>query len=155
MKYRKILAAIKTDNEKSIVFERSVDIARIYNAQLMLYYCKTVETLVDPDQRIMSVSQDDGLWAEKAFNIKQHEIIEHEKAWLESLCVIAREKGVDAHCLVEEGQAGKQIVKFSHGWGADLIVMGRTERGSLADCLFGTVSDYVIHHASCSLLLVQ
>jgi len=155
--YKKILAAIQSDGGKSFVFEQALEIARLQKASLMFYHCKETEMLsdADSDQRIMSVSQGDESWIGKAFTAKQKEIIEHQQAWLDSLCIKVRKEGIDAQCLVEEGHIGKRIVDISRRWGADLIVLGRTKRGSLVDCLFGTVSDYVIHHAKCSLLLVQ
>ena len=82
-------------------------------------------------------------------------VVSPEKTWIESLGMKAKQRGVDVQWVTEEGRPGKQIVELSQRWKADLIVLGRTRRTSLSDTLFGTVSDYVIHHASCSLLLIQ
>ncbi|HIK43734.1 MAG TPA: universal stress protein, partial [Leptolyngbyaceae cyanobacterium M65_K2018_010] len=39
--------------------------------------------------------------------------------------------------------------------GADLIVVGRRERGRIKAALLGSVSNYVVHHAPCSVLIVH
>ena len=40
-------------------------------------------------------------------------------------------------------------------WGADLIVIGRRGRKNISEILLGSVSNYVIHHAPCSVLVAQ
>ncbi len=46
-------------------------------------------------------------------------------------------------------------VKQQRIGGADLIVLGRRGRTGLAEALLGSVSNYVLHHAPCSVLVVQ
>ncbi|MEO0350033.1 MAG: universal stress protein, partial [Cyanobacteria bacterium P01_A01_bin.15] len=40
-------------------------------------------------------------------------------------------------------------------WNADLIMMGRRGRSGFSELLLGSVSNYVMHHAPCSVLTVQ
>jgi nucleotide-binding universal stress UspA family protein len=40
-------------------------------------------------------------------------------------------------------------------WNADLIVIGRRGLRGLAEMFLGSVSNHVIHHAHCSVLVVQ
>ncbi len=39
--------------------------------------------------------------------------------------------------------------------GADVIVMGRRGHSGLSELILGSVSNYVLHHAPCSVLIVQ
>ncbi len=153
MAYHKILAAIQSTGGKSFVFENALEITRMQKASLLLYHCMETETFAE--QKAMTVSQAEISRIERALSVKQQDVIEHQQAWMESLCLQARKEGIEAQCRIEHGHIGKRIIETSRHWGSDLIVMGRTRRGSFTDCLFGTVSDYVIHHATCSLLLVQ
>ncbi|MEY3330640.1 MAG: hypothetical protein RLZZ115_3525 [Cyanobacteriota bacterium] len=40
-------------------------------------------------------------------------------------------------------------------WGADLVIVGRRNRSELAELFLGSVSNYVVHHVKCSVLVVQ
>jgi nucleotide-binding universal stress UspA family protein len=53
------------------------------------------------------------------------------------------------------GSAKKIIVKEAEDWEADLIVVGSHGYGFLGRALLGSVSDAVIHHAPCSVLVVK
>lgn len=155
MGFKKILAAVRSTQGPSPVFEQALELAKNQDASLMIYHCMAAETLAEYEDRIVSVSTRDTAKVEKAFHDRLKENIEHRSAWLESLCNRAKKEGVKAQCLVEEGKIGNRITDLARSWEADLIVLGRTRRGSIADVLFGTVSDHVIHRARCSLLLVQ
>ena len=54
-----------------------------------------------------------------------------------------------------KGAAGRMIVEEAETWGADLIVVGSHGRGFWERTLTGSVSDAVIHHAPCSVLVVR
>ena len=83
------------------------------------------------------------------------EEIVHARAWVEELCKQAIDKGISVESDVEEGNSGPLICDLAAKWGADLIILGRTRRGRLSERFLGSVSNYVIHHTPCSLLLVR
>lgn len=56
---------------------------------------------------------------------------------------------------VERGRAGRVIVEIAEEWKADLIVMGSHGHGFWARNLLGSVSDSVVHHAPCSVLIAR
>ncbi len=154
MAYTKILAAIRSTKRPSSVFTKALELAKDEQARLMLFHCTEVDRSKDhPEQGLTTTQIDmdtykDRLKAGSSGNPTT-------RAWLEGLCEQAKKDGVEARCLVEEGRPGRRIVELAKRWEADLIVLCRTRRGSIADCVFGTVSDHVIHNASCSLLLIQ
>jgi nucleotide-binding universal stress UspA family protein len=53
------------------------------------------------------------------------------------------------------GTPGKSIVQAARDWNADLIVVGSHGYGFWSSALLGSVSDSVIHHAPCSVLVVR
>lgn len=55
---------------------------------------------------------------------------------------------------VIRGFADKMIVEKAADWGADLIVVGSHGRGFWGR-LLGSVSDGVVHHANCSVMVVR
>lgn len=56
---------------------------------------------------------------------------------------------------VLNGSAAKAIVEAAQEWGADLIVIGSHGYGFWNRVLVGSVSQAVVHHAPCSVLIVR
>ena len=55
---------------------------------------------------------------------------------------------------VVKGSPKEAIVEEAEQWGADLIVMGSHGYGFWQRALLGSVSESVVHHAPCSVLVV-
>lgn len=53
------------------------------------------------------------------------------------------------------GHPARVIVEEAGTWGADLIVMGSHGYGFWNRAFLGSVSDSVVHHATCSVLVVR
>jgi len=63
-------------------------------------------------------------------------------------------KAIDLTSEVLRGSADQEIVETAKSWNADLIVVGSHGRGFWGRML-GSVSDGVVHHAPCSVLVVR
>lgn len=74
---------------------------------------------------------------------------------LRSLTESAIAAGVKTDFAQTSGSPGQAICNLDRTWGADLIVVGRWGRSGLNELLFGSVSNYVLHHAPCSVLVVE
>lgn len=53
------------------------------------------------------------------------------------------------------GTPNRVIVDKAEEWGADLIIVGSHGRGFWGRVMLGSVSDAVLHHAPCSVLVVR
>ncbi|MGH7353641.1 MAG: universal stress protein, partial [Candidatus Rokuibacteriota bacterium] len=49
----------------------------------------------------------------------------------------------------------EEIVRAVVEWPADLIVVGARGLGALARLVLGSVSEHVVHHAPCAVLVVR
>jgi nucleotide-binding universal stress UspA family protein len=56
---------------------------------------------------------------------------------------------------VIQGSPKAAIVEEAESWGADLIVVGSHGYGFFERMLMGSVSDAILHHAPCSVLVVK
>lgn len=56
---------------------------------------------------------------------------------------------------VEMGEAGALLCKLATDLKADVVVVGSRGRGVLKGALLGSVSSYVMHHATCPVLVVH
>ncbi len=76
-------------------------------------------------------------------------------ALLRSLTQEAIQAGVTAEFTQNLGDPGRVICEVSRNWEADLIMVGRRGHTGLSEFFLGSVSNYVLHHAPCSVLTVQ
>jgi nucleotide-binding universal stress UspA family protein len=67
----------------------------------------------------------------------------------------ARGGGADAAGLTWSGDAGESIVEAAEAEAADLIVVGTHERGAVGRLFLGSVSDHVVRHARCPVMVVR
>jgi nucleotide-binding universal stress UspA family protein len=74
---------------------------------------------------------------------------------LETLVNKAKAAGVEAESKQSIGSPGRQICATARDWNADLIVTGRRGHTGLSELFLGSVSNYILHHALCSVLVVQ
>jgi nucleotide-binding universal stress UspA family protein len=68
---------------------------------------------------------------------------------------LPEDSGVNVTNQIEMGQPARSIVEEAEKWQADLIVLGSHGRGFWGRVLLGSVSDSVVHHAPCSVLVVR
>jgi nucleotide-binding universal stress UspA family protein len=59
----------------------------------------------------------------------------------------------DISSAVVMDEPGAAIVAAAKSWNADVIVVGSHGHGFLGRVLLGSVSDYVVHHSPCSVLV--
>jgi nucleotide-binding universal stress UspA family protein len=57
--------------------------------------------------------------------------------------------------FVGSGEPASRIIATANKWAADLIVMGSHGRGKIQGLLLGSVSQEVLHHAPCPVLVVR
>ncbi len=155
MKFEKIVVALDSETKsKNPLFRQAVDLAVKDGAGLVMVNCFKMATVAEMENRVGTVGE---LESKDAFSTQAHrqEVeIAHRKAWLESMAKTAMDKGLEVQIMVEMGNPGERICEVAKQTKADLIAIGRTTRGSLADCILGSVSNYVVHNSPCSVLLL-
>ena len=57
--------------------------------------------------------------------------------------------------VIEHGSPGERICATAAEHGIELIILGSHERGAFSRFVHGSVSDYVVHHAPCPVLVVR
>jgi nucleotide-binding universal stress UspA family protein len=67
----------------------------------------------------------------------------------------ARMRGVEATYLLWTGEPGHSIVAAAEAEGADLIVVGTRGLDRAGRFLLGSVSDFVVYHSSCPVLVAH
>jgi nucleotide-binding universal stress UspA family protein len=74
---------------------------------------------------------------------------------LEDAQRLLAEEGVEAETVHAFGNPAAEIIATAERHGADLIVLGQRGRNAIARFLDGSVSERVVRHASCDVLVVR
>lgn len=80
---------------------------------------------------------------------------DEREARLSTLVGQARRIGVEAVFLVWGGEPGQSIVSAAEAEGADLVVVGTRALDRAGRFLLGSVSDYVVNHSPCPVLIAR
>lgn len=156
--FQKILLPLDMSPLSQSVFEQGMELASSSQAQLMLLHVLSTDEENTPDfGTLVGMSYYPTVDAEFFAN--------YQKQWqgfsqksletLQSRCQIANDAGVQAEYTQKFGKPGQTICNLAKTWGADLIVMGRRGHSAFGEMILGSVSHYVVHHGSCSVLIVQ
>jgi nucleotide-binding universal stress UspA family protein len=88
----------------------------------------------------------------------QKELQDREERGMERLQSHAKQaidRNIKAEILQHVGDPGRIICETAKNWSADLIVMGRNQKSVLSEIFLGSTSNYVLHHAPCSIMVIQ
>jgi nucleotide-binding universal stress UspA family protein len=155
--FHKIIAALDSSKIAKQVFEKSLAQAKEPSSSLMLLHVLSPGDEgypILPSIQYPYIPIGDGDLLESY--LKQREMYEKQGIeMLRSLTEEASAAGVKAEFSQKVGNPGRTICSLASTWGADLIVVGRRGRSGLTELLLGSVSNYVVHHASCSVLVVE
>lgn len=159
MSFQKILVAIDNSPLSPVAFEAALNLARTNQAQVKLIHCITPDLIADPmigsmtlDASVPPALLTNDLQTRQVLIQRQ---IEEAQGLLTQYAQAATQQQVviESECLI--GEAGHLLCEMARDWLADLVVVGRRGRTGLAEAFLGSVSNYVVHHAPCSVLVIQ
>ena len=157
--FNKILVAVDKSPMNQDVLDKAINIAKDNNSNLMLLYIISIDDPGSPTPYIPSMSQYyPATGNELTIEVWQQQWEEFQREGLEMLQSFAAEaRKVDLKVEYRQlsGSPSRSICNIAREWEADLIVIGRRGRSGLSEMLLGSVSNYVVHHAPCSVLIVQ
>lgn len=146
---KNILVAIEYGDTCQRVFNQAIELAEKVQANLNL-----LNVLSPEGDHSLTFSP----YSDQDWTIYQKRYREFETAsfqLLEGLADKAKERGIQAEFTQEVGSPGPAICQLAKTWGANLIMVGSHGRKGLSEMLLGSVSNYVVHHATCSVMVVH
>lgn len=155
--FHKILVAIDASERGQMVFDEALSLAKATTANLMLLHVLSSEEEGSPNISMIGLEYYPTVAGELA-EMHRKQWAEYEGRGLEMLQSYAEKAstaGVTAEFTQNLGSPGRTICEMARTWQADLIVMGRRGHSGINELLLGSVSNYVLHHAPCSVLTVQ
>ncbi|MBE9061915.1 universal stress protein [cf. Phormidesmis sp. LEGE 11477] len=146
---QKILTALDYGDTCQSVFEQAVSLAQATQSELKLLNVLALER----DDSLMFSPYTDVDWRE--YQEQYGQLKTDGLKLLEDFAEKAKAAGISTEFAQELGSAGRVICKLGSAWQADLIVVGSHGRKGLSEMLLGSVSNYVVHHATCSVMVVH
>lgn len=151
----KILVTIDSSDKSQSVFDTAVSLAQSTGASLMMLHVLSEE---DPGYPILPTyayyavlkGSDDGILQQKFDEYEQQ-----QAEYLRNLARKAIAAGVKTEYAQLSGVPGWEICELASDWSADLILVGSRGLKGLKEMFLGSVSNYVTHHAPCSVLIVR
>jgi nucleotide-binding universal stress UspA family protein len=145
----KMLVATDGSDEASLALATAADLAKSTNSELHIAYVFPTAVQRPFPNPITSRPAD----------VLEHELEEamgQAQSFLDREVEQVKGEGVEvADTHLVRGQPDRELVHISEEIGAGLIVMGSRGLGGLRRALMGSVSDSVVRHAHCPVLVVR
>jgi nucleotide-binding universal stress UspA family protein len=157
--FHKILVAIDHSKLGEHVFDEALTLTKATSASLVLLNVLSPEDEASPSTPILirQESYPVGL-SGRVVEIYQElweTYAKQELEMLRSLTDKAIAAGVEATFQQVLGSPSRIICELARELAVDLIILGRRGRSGLNELILGSVSNYVLHHAPCSVLTVH
>ncbi|MEO0457808.1 MAG: universal stress protein [Cyanobacteria bacterium P01_A01_bin.114] len=157
--FNKILIALDTQTACAALFNKALTLAQATDADLMLLSVLTPEydsSLTMPPYSGLSyysMGVDDS--AREVYQARYRDYEAKGLEILHSFTDQATATGISTEFTQVPGNPGRAICNLAKTWQADLVIVGSHGRKGLTEALLGSVSNYVMHHAPCSVLVVH
>jgi nucleotide-binding universal stress UspA family protein len=156
--FQRILVGVDSSIDSWHVFESALEVAKENNAAIMIEHVLSGEEEGSPILPPVATGYYFPLASGDTYQYYRNQWAAYEKeglALLETFANKAKAVGVETETKQSLGSPGRQICETAQMWSADLVVTGRRGRTGLSELFLGSVSNYILHHAHCSVLIVQ
>jgi nucleotide-binding universal stress UspA family protein len=148
----KVLLAYDGSKEASAAARVAVEISNATGSELHLLHVVPSEPYPLPFEYVSY--EEEEVWEAWEANLEQDEA--HIRSFVEGQARRMEAEGTkvtEAHLLF--GRPDEEIVRLAEDLDVGLVVVGNRGRGGLKRALMGSVSDSVVRHAHCPVLIVR
>ncbi len=139
MVFANILVAVDGSGSAKKAFEKSIYLAQKCNSNLDLVHVIQCE-----------------LGGDSATTFEIIEDLKNKaKEMLEEYKIQSAKNNVSIQIMVTQGDPAQVIIELAKTKSYDLIIMGTRGRTAFQELLIGSVSQKVMHHASCPVMVVR
>ncbi len=154
----KILVAVDQSAASQRAFSSAVELAKALKADLTLVHALDVFDPASPEHPsipVDSYSMNLDKIIQENYMRQWAEFVERAEAFLKQRQAEAVEHGVLTSYYQPYGRPGPAICSVAATIQADLIIVGSRGRSGLRELILGSVSNYVLHHAPCSVTVIH
>lgn len=154
----KILVAIDESASSQWAFDTALSMAKALEAQLLLVHIVDAFSPNSPKHPCVSTesfSMDVESPAQKEYEQRWQAFMDRYSTLLEQKQADAEAVGVATTYIHTQGIPGQKICEIAKTNSIDLIVVGNHDRTNQVELDRGSVSNYLVHHAPCSVTVVH
>ena len=143
--FKKILFATDNSHHSEKVLPQLIDLAKTNDAEVIIFNAYYIPEYMRSEKSSHYIDLEK---MENNLIIHGDKILEEVKAKLEN-------ENIRVTAALTNGPAGISIVNKAAEEGCDLVILGTRGMKNISNPLISSVSNFVIHNAKCSVLLVQ
>lgn len=158
MSFHKILVALDDSKSAPKVFQHALNTAAHEGAELLVFHCTTMQRVSEAIPLMGTGIGIDLSSSKMMFEMQQDHLKKESDRVLQMLKTYqekAEARGVSVTLESKFGDPGSWICDLARSWDADLIILGRRGHRGFKEVVLGSVSNYVLHQASCSVMVIQ
>jgi nucleotide-binding universal stress UspA family protein len=148
---KKILVAYDDGSQAQKALEAAIEIARNTGAEIFVASAYTIPIVYQ------GTIASDGIYPDNTAIINY--LYESTRTHLEEILAEAaarvRQENIPVYSEILEGSPGKMISQFAEKQEIDLITIGSHNRTAVNRFFMGSVSNYVLQHAKCLVLIAK
>ncbi|MGB3573415.1 MAG: universal stress protein [Phormidesmis sp.] len=155
--FETIMVGVDGDAVSQPAFDKALMLAQVTQAKLLIVHVLSSTDADNPQPAygyaaldaitVSAVLQDQYAQAWTNYRRRYEQLLAQKVEMAKSL-------GVKAESIQADGMAGTALCKLARQHGVDLLVVGSHRRRGLSELLVGSTSNYITHHAPCSVLVV-
>lgn len=145
MRYAKILAPVDGSTNSFTALSHAIELAKIFNAEIGVLHVAVLMQQLPMAVPLADVYLPENLLAQ----------IEGFGTAVLQQAVAQVPEGVPVKTYCEVGSPAIVIPEFAEKNGYDMIVIGSRGLGVIKGLVMGSVSNYVVNHAKCPVLVVK
>jgi len=137
---RKLLLATDLSEASEAATEQAFELAKRLEASLL------VVSVIDPGALQLPGGR---------FRARVDQVRERREVQAQALVERGRSEAVEVSFLVWTGDPGDMIVEAAEAEHVDMVLVGSHGRGAVGRLFLGSVSEHVVRHAPCPVLVVR
>ena len=137
---RKLLLATDLSEASTAATEEAFELAGRLGASLL------VVSVIDPGSLRLPGGR---------YHARMDQVRARREAMAQALVERGRDAGIAVSFLVWDGDPGDMIVSAAEAEHADMVIVGSHGRGAVGRLFIGSVSEHVVRHAPCPVLVVR
>jgi nucleotide-binding universal stress UspA family protein len=156
--FQKILVGIDESEVSNKAFDAAANLAKAFDARLMIIHVLNPHDVKGPRSPYTQAASGGMLMDEdtrQQFEQEWISYVKHYESLLERKADEAIAAGIEADFIHPQGSAESTLCEVARTHDVNLIVVGSHQRRGMAEVMLGSTSNYITHHAPCSVLVVN